>query len=84
MAGSDRPDERRGSDRAASKSALAGNGLRDRTDRTGQIVAVAGHQDARVALGDRTIKIGPLDDCRGVSLSPDGKWLATSNHQVAA
>ena len=49
-------------------------------DRTGQIVAVAGHQDAQVVLGDRTITIGPLDDCRGVSLSPDGKWLLTNSH----
>jgi serine/threonine protein kinase/WD40 repeat protein/Flp pilus assembly protein TadD len=50
------------------------------TDQTGQIVAVAAHREAQVALGDRTIKIGPLDDCRGLSLSPDGKWLLTSNH----
>jgi serine/threonine protein kinase/WD40 repeat protein/tetratricopeptide (TPR) repeat protein len=49
-------------------------------DRTGQIVAVAGHSEAYVALGDRTIRIGPLDDCRGVSVSPDGQWLATGNH----
>ncbi len=49
-------------------------------DRTCQIVAVAGQQDARVALGNRTLTIGPLDDCRGVSISPDGKWLSTSNH----
>jgi eukaryotic-like serine/threonine-protein kinase len=49
-------------------------------DRTCQIVAVAGHQEARVSLGDRTITVGPLDDCRGVLLSPDGKWLATSRH----
>ena len=50
-------------------------------DRTGRIVAVAGHSEAYVALGDRTITIGPLDDCRGVSVSPDGQWLATGNHQ---
>ena len=29
---------------------------------------------------DRTITIGPLDDCRGVSVSPDGQWLATGSH----
>jgi len=46
-------------------------------DRTGQIVAVANHSEVRVALGDRTIRIGPLDDCRGVSVSPDGQWLVT-------
>ena len=25
---------------------------------------------------------GPLDDCRGVSVSPDGQWLATGSHQI--
>ena len=50
-------------------------------DRTGQIVAVANHSEVRVALGDRTIRIGPLDDCRGVTVSPDGHWLATDSHQ---
>jgi WD40 repeat protein/tetratricopeptide (TPR) repeat protein len=49
-------------------------------DRTGQIVAVAAHSEAHVALAERTIKVGPLDDCRGVSVSPDGQWLATGNH----
>ncbi len=47
-------------------------------DRTGRMVAVAGHGDARVAGGDRTITIGPLNDCRVVSLSPDGRWLTTN------
>jgi serine/threonine protein kinase/WD40 repeat protein/tetratricopeptide (TPR) repeat protein len=51
-------------------------------DGSGQGIAVAGQRDVRVVLGDRTITIGPLDDCRGVSLSPDGRWLATGNHQV--
>ena len=38
------------------------------------------NSEAHVALGDRTIRIGPLDDCRGVSVSPDGQWLATGSH----
>ena len=50
------------------------------TDRTGRIVAVAGHQTAQVILDGRPISIGPLDDCRGVSLSVDGKWLTTNSH----
>ena len=50
-------------------------------ERTGQIVAIANHTEVRVALGDRTIRIGPLDDCRGTSISPDGQWLATDSHQ---
>ncbi len=49
-------------------------------DRAGQIVAVAGHGEVYVALSDRTIRIGLLDDCRGISISPDGQWLATGNH----
>ncbi len=50
-------------------------------DRTGRIVAVANHTEVRVALAERTIRIGPLDDCRGVTVSPDGQWLATGSHQ---
>jgi serine/threonine protein kinase/WD40 repeat protein len=49
-------------------------------DRTGRIVAVAGHSAAYVAGGDRTLRLGPLDDCRYISVSPDGKWLSTGNH----
>ena len=26
------------------------------------------------------IRVGPLDDCRYVAVSPDGEWLATGNH----
>jgi hypothetical protein len=40
---------------------------------------VAAQSAAFVALGDRTMKIGPLDDCRCVSVSPDGQWLATGS-----
>jgi serine/threonine protein kinase/WD40 repeat protein len=49
-------------------------------DQTGQIIAVAQKWSVQVALKDRTINIGPLDDCRGVSISPDGKWLSASSH----
>ena len=28
----------------------------------------------------RSLCIGPLDDCRGVAVSPDGRWLATGTH----
>jgi tetratricopeptide (TPR) repeat protein/WD40 repeat protein len=52
-------------------------------DRTGQTVVVAGVREAQVALDDQRIVIGPLDDCRGVSLSPDGKWLVTNSHTRA-
>jgi serine/threonine protein kinase/WD40 repeat protein len=49
-------------------------------DRSGKIIAVAARNAAYVALGEKTIRIGPLDDCRGVSVSPDGQWLSTKNH----
>ena len=27
-------------------------------------------------------RVGPLEDCRYVAVSPDGQWLATGNHDV--
>jgi serine/threonine protein kinase/WD40 repeat protein len=60
----------------------AGSICMNSSDRTGQTVAVAALDEARVALGERTITIGPLADCRRVSVSPDGKWLATGYHNV--
>jgi WD40 repeat protein len=49
-------------------------------DRSGQIVALACQADARVLTPERSFSIGPLDDCRSVSVSPDGRWLATGSH----
>jgi serine/threonine protein kinase/WD40 repeat protein len=49
-------------------------------DRSSQIVALADHNLAFVATPEGTIPVGPLEDCRGVSVSPDGEWLATGNH----
>ena len=50
-------------------------------DQTGTTLAVAGKRDARILQATRTIAtIGPLQDCRGLSLSPDAKWLLTWNH----
>ena len=28
------------------------------------------------------MRVGPLDDCRYVAVSPDGEWLATGNHET--
>jgi eukaryotic-like serine/threonine-protein kinase len=50
-------------------------------DRSGRIVAKANHNYAYVATAERTIRVGPLDDCRTVAVSPDGQWLATASHQ---
>ena len=49
-------------------------------DRSGRVVAMANHDYAYVATPERTIRVGPLDDCRGVAVSPDGQWLATGSH----
>jgi hypothetical protein len=43
-------------------------------------VALADHDLVFVATPERTIPVGPLDDCRGVAVSPDGEWLATGSH----
>ncbi len=49
-------------------------------DRSGQIVAKADHDYAYVATAAQTVRVGPLNDCRSVSVSPDGQWLATGTH----
>jgi eukaryotic-like serine/threonine-protein kinase len=49
-------------------------------DRTGRIVAAAGHSYASVVMDGRTIHLTDQPDCRGVSLSPDARWLATTYH----
>jgi WD40 repeat protein len=49
-------------------------------DRSGRIVALAHYDLVFVATSDRTIPVGPLDDCRSVAVSPDGEWLATGTH----
>jgi eukaryotic-like serine/threonine-protein kinase len=51
-------------------------------DRSGQIVALANYSEAWVLTPDRRFRVGPLDDCRYVAVSPDGEWLATGNHEV--
>jgi len=49
-------------------------------DRQGRIVALAYGDHALVSTPERTIRVGPLDDCRHVAVSPDGEWLATGTH----
>jgi WD40 repeat protein/tetratricopeptide (TPR) repeat protein len=49
-------------------------------DRPGRIVAVPYRDHALVATPERPIRVGPLDDCRSVAVSPDGQWLATGSH----
>ena len=49
-------------------------------DSSGGIVALANHSEAYVLTPERRFRVGPLDDCRGVAVSPDGAWLATGTH----
>ena len=51
-------------------------------DRLGRIVALPDYDFAFVATAERTIHLGPLDDCRYIAVSPDGAWLATGNHEA--
>ena len=60
--------------------ALPGSNAGLEHDRTGQVVAVANVSDANVLTPDQRYSVGPLEDCRGVAVSPDGKWLATGTH----
>jgi serine/threonine protein kinase/WD40 repeat protein/tetratricopeptide (TPR) repeat protein len=52
-------------------------------DRSGRIVAQADIAVAHVLTPERALDIGPLDDCRSVSVSPDGEWLAAGSHDKA-
>jgi serine/threonine protein kinase/WD40 repeat protein len=57
---------------------LPGQGIAQ--DRSGRIVAQTDSVFAFIATPERTILVGPLDDCRSVAVSPDGEWLATGSH----
>lgn len=49
----------------------------------GKVLAVAQYDGATVIHADDTeqpIKLGPHEDCRYVSVSGDGKWVATGSH----
>jgi WD40 repeat protein/tetratricopeptide (TPR) repeat protein len=48
-------------------------------DASGQVVALAHLGDAHVLTPERPFQVGPLDDCRHVSVSPDGQWVATGS-----
>jgi serine/threonine protein kinase/WD40 repeat protein/tetratricopeptide (TPR) repeat protein len=49
-------------------------------DSSGQIIALANHSEVRLMTPQRRFSVGPLDDCRSVALSPDGRWMATGAH----
>ena len=51
-------------------------------DRLGQVLALANRNRADLQISGSMTRIGPLDDCRSVAVSPDGEWLATGSHQL--
>jgi WD40 repeat protein len=53
-------------------------------DRSGRTVALADTTGAALGIAGQWSRVGPLDECRFVALSPDGKWLATGSHHVGA
>ena len=59
---------------------LPGGGCRIEHDQSGQIIALANHSEAYVIAPGRRFRMGPLEDCRGVAVSPNGEWLATGTH----
>jgi WD40 repeat protein len=49
-------------------------------DASGRTVAAADFGVTHVLTPVRSFRVEPLDDCRYVAVSPDGKWLATGSH----
>jgi eukaryotic-like serine/threonine-protein kinase len=47
---------------------------------SGRVVATANFWETHVLAPDRAFTVGPLDNCRYVAVSSDGKWLATGSH----
>ena len=50
-------------------------------DRHGRIIATARPTYAEILISGHLTRVGSLDDCRYVAVSPDGEWLATGSHQ---
>ena len=48
-------------------------------DRSGRIVAQANVNRVDIVASQRAFALDALDDVRGVAVSPDGEWLATSS-----
>ena len=53
-------------------------------DRLGQTLALANYSRVELRTAGRATLFGPLDDCRSVALSPDGRWLLTGSHRAGA
>lgn len=53
-------------------------------DQLGRIIATPRHTHADLLISERLAKVGLLDECRYVAVSPDGEWLATGSHHLGA
>ncbi len=60
------------------RAGVGGVGIAE--DQSGRTAAMAYCDHALVSTPERTIRVGPLDDCRYVAVSPDAEWLATGSH----
>ena len=51
-------------------------------DQSSRIVAKADQAYGYIATAKQTIRVGRLNDCRSVAVSPNGQWLATGTHSA--
>ena len=53
-------------------------------DRSGRIIATSDNTFAHIQSAGTLSRVGPLDECRDVAVSPEGEWLATGSQQLGA
>jgi hypothetical protein len=53
-------------------------------DLLGEVMARAKRTHAELRISQRSGRLGPLDDCRFVAVSPDGEWVATGSQNLSA
>lgn len=51
-------------------------------DQSSRIVVKADRTHAYIATAKQTIRVGRLNDCRSVAVSPNGQWLATGTNSA--
>ena len=49
-------------------------------DAHGRVLARSDQNTAMILASGQTIRVGPLNDCRSIAVSPDGQWVATGTH----
>jgi serine/threonine protein kinase/WD40 repeat protein len=53
------------------------------SDRSGKVIAAAAKKKAYILhdFGEHIVTLEPLADCRHAAVSPDGRWVVTTNHE---